>query len=125
MGLLPGGADGKRSHYVSKSFGDHLRRHEFPEVLMFHGLLRSFAQRCELAGIPSTTAAQLMGHHRQGLSYELYSPGVDFPQLAAAMKRITYSAAVDKLVSNLGAAAEITRVSRKRLRRTSQALPPQ
>jgi integrase len=73
--------DGKRSHYVSKSFGDHLRKRGFPDELTFHSLRRSFAQRCDLAGIPPTTAAQLLGHHRRGLSYGLYSPGVDFPKL--------------------------------------------
>jgi integrase len=113
-GLLPGGADDKRSHYVSKTFGDHLRRHKFPAVLTFHGLRRSFAQRCELVGVTETTAAQLLGHHRQGLSYGLYSPGVEFPQLTEAMAKITYGKPVDKLVADLGPTSEITKVSRRR-----------
>jgi integrase len=55
-GLLPGGADGKRSHYVSKRFGYWLRSNGFTdETLTFHSFRRSFAQRCEHAKVPEST----------------------------------------------------------------------
>lgn len=116
-GLLPGGADRKRSHYVSKRFGYWLRSNGFTdETLNFHSFRRSFAQRCEHAKIPESTAKLLMGHARQSLTFGLYSPGPDFPVLLKEMRKVSYGASVDALVAKLATKAEITTKSRRRKR---------
>lgn len=123
-GLLPGGVDGKRSHYVSKRFGDLLRKNKFPEgEVDFHSFRRSFAQRCENAEIPESTAALLKGHARQSLTYGLYSPGPEFPQLRKAVAQITYGEEVDGIVKALAKVAEVTSKSARRVGRHGN-LPP-
>jgi integrase len=122
-GLLAGGADGKRSHYASKYFGDFLRKNGFTDrTLNFHSLRRSFAQRCEQAEVPEPTAQLLMGHARQSLTYGLYSPGPEFPKLQEAVGKVTFGAVADSFVLNAASAAEITRFSRRRKR--SRLLTP-
>jgi integrase len=114
-GLLPGGADGKRSHYASKYFGDFLRSNGFADTtLNFHSLRRSFAQRCEQAAVPESTAQLLMGHARQSLTYGLYSPGPEFNSLVAAVAKVTYGPTADALVASLAATAAVTQRSRRR-----------
>jgi len=114
-GLLPGGVDGKRSHYVSKRFGYWLRSNGFEdETLTFHSFRRSFAQRCENAHIPESTAKLLMGHARQSLTFGLYSPGPEFPVLLKAIRKVTYGQPVDALVARRASKVEITSISRRR-----------
>jgi integrase len=114
-GLLPGGADGKRSHYVSKRFGYWLRSNGFTdETLTFHSFRRSFAQRCEHAKIAESTAKLLMGHARQSLTFGLYSPGPEFPVLLKEMRKVTYGASVDALAAKFATDAEITTKSTRR-----------
>lgn len=116
-GLLPGGKDGKRSHYASKKFGHFLRANGFEDnTLDFHSLRRSFTQRCENAEVPESTADLLTGHARQSLSYGLYSPGPEFPLLKQAVLKVTYGKGVDSLVQSLATSAEITVTSRRRPR---------
>jgi integrase len=117
-GLIPAGADGKRSHYASKSFGDFLRANSFTDTtLTFHSLRRSFTQRAEQAGIPESTAKLLTGHARQSLTYGLYSPGPEYSTLTAAMQKITYGPAADTLVVSLAGRSAITKKSRRRRKR--------
>ena len=117
-GLIPGGADGKRSHYASKAFGDFLRANGFKDTtLTFHSLRRSFTQRCETAGIPESTAKLLTGHARQSLTYGLYSPGPEYSSLTAAMQKVSYGPAADTLVVSLAARSAITKKSRRRRKR--------
>jgi len=121
-GLLAGGADGKRSHYASRYFGNFLRAQGFTDkTLTFHSLRRSFTQRCEQAEIPESTAKLLTGHSRQSLTYGLYSPGPEFPTLAAAIQKITYGDAVDAKVRALAKSIEITKRMTARPRSTRAA----
>lgn len=114
-GLLPGGADGKRSHYASRYFGNFLRSHGFTDkTLTFHSLRRSFTQRCEQAEIPESTAKLLTGHSRQSLTYGLYSPGPEFPALETALHKIGYGDATDKRVRELAASIQVTEKMRRR-----------
>jgi integrase len=116
-GLLPGGADGKRSHYASRYFGNFLRKHGFTDkTLTFHSLRRSFAQRCEQAGIPESTAKLLTGHARQSLTYGLYSPGPEFPILTQAVEKVSYGETVDARIVALAKNVKITHRMRARAR---------
>ena len=116
-GLLSGGIDGKRSHYVSKTYGQLLRSNNFAAgEVDFHSFRRSFAQRCEQASLPQSTAALLLGHARQSLTYGLYSPGPEFETLQAAMEKISYGAAVDTRVRALAGQTAVTFISRRRRR---------
>jgi integrase len=114
-GLLTGGADGKRSHYASRYFGNFLRSHGFTDkTLTFHSLRRSFTQRCEQAEIPESTAKLLTGHSRQSLTYGLYSPGPEFPSLETALHKIGYGDLTDKHVRELAKDIKVTEMMRRR-----------
>jgi len=127
-GLLRGGADKKRSHYVSKRFGYWLRSNGFTdETLTFHSFRRSFAQRCEHAKVPESTAKLLMGHARQSLTFGLYSPGPEFPVLLKEIRKVSYGAA-DEIVAKLAKSVEVTMKSARRPRansiRSAKVRPP-
>jgi integrase len=118
-GLLSGGADAKRGHLVSKQFGFTIRSLGFTDkALTFHTLRNSFMTRCEAAGVPESTTKLLVGHSRQSLTYGLYSPGVEFEKLAAAVASITYGK-VDGFVSSIGSQLVVKYSSRHRRRRAA------
>jgi len=95
-GLLTGGLDDKRGHLLGKRFGNHIRAEGFADpALCFHTLRNAFIHRCELGGVPETTAKLLVGHSRKAsLTYGNvsggYSPGLDVPELAKAMAKVTF-----------------------------------
>lgn len=95
-GLLTGGADEKRGHYIGKRFSYHIRHNGFTDkALVGHSLRNSFIHRCELAGIPEPTAKLLVGHSRKasltyGDSTGGYSPGLNLPELTAAVAKVTF-----------------------------------
>ncbi len=92
-GLIGGGADNKRGHYIGKEFGKALRRHGIADkAVVYHGLRASFAQKLERGGVAMTTAALLLGHERDGMSYGTYSKGVDDDALVDAVKKVNYGA---------------------------------
>lgn len=99
-GLLTGGVDNRRSHHVSKKFGRWLGSHGFDtKATDFHSLRRAFLNRCENAAMPLSTAQLLVGHARQSLAYGLYSDGVEFDKLRAAIRLVTYGPEVDAQVT--------------------------
>jgi integrase len=96
-GLLTGGADAKRGHLLGKRFGYHIRSIGITDkALCFHTLRNAFIHRCELAAVPEPTAKLLVGHSRKAsLTYGNatgggYSPGLNLPELAAAMAKVTF-----------------------------------
>jgi integrase len=120
-GLLTGGADNKRGHYIGKRFSKHIRALGFTDTaLTFHTLRNSFMQRCEEAGIPEATTKLLVGHTRESLTYGLYSPGVSAEILAAAMRRVSYGK-VDTTVRRAGAKVELENKARRRRKRAPKA----
>ncbi len=72
-----------------------------PKQLDAHGLRRSFIQRCEDAGVPSSTTKLLVGHARGDLTYGLYSTGPEWDRLVEAVGRVTYGEDVEALVKDL------------------------
>jgi integrase len=102
-GLLTGGADEKRGHYIGKRFGYHIRRIGIlDKALCGHALRNSFLHRCEHAGIPETTAKLLVGHSRKSsLTYGDksggYSPGLNLPELSKAMAKVSFGPLDDYL----------------------------
>jgi integrase len=120
-GLLTGGRDARRSAGASKRFGYHLR-HGLKLVdtaLTFHSLRHSFVNRCEVAGIPVTTTALIVGHAggRSGLTYgqkgASYSGGLPIGELAKAVEKVTYGAA-DALIRRTSGRVRITVRSHRR-----------
>ena len=102
-GLLTGGADDKRGHLLGKRFGYHIRGIGITDkALCFHTLRNAFIHRCELGGVPEPTAKLLVGHSRKAsLTYGNasggYSPGLNLPELAAAMAKVTFGPLDDYL----------------------------
>jgi len=118
-GLLPGGADAKRGHYLGKRFSGLIRKAGFTDPsLVFHTLRHSFIQRCEEGGVPESTAKLLVGHSRRSsLTYGnagvSYSPGVPLETLRQEIAKVSFGE-LDEFVRTMGAKVKITRVSRPR-----------
>jgi integrase len=95
-GLLTGGADDKRGHLLGKRFGYHIRSIGITDpALCFHTLRNAFIHRCELGGVVESTAKLLVGHSRKAsLTYGNatggYSPGLNLPELTAAMAKVSF-----------------------------------
>jgi site-specific recombinase XerD len=118
-GLLTGGPDAKRSHYIGKRFSDAIRKLGFDDpALNFHTTRNSFMQRCEEAGVPESTVKLLVGHARQSLTFGTYSPGVQLDTLRQAVRKVSYGK-LDALVKKLGRKVEIESKSRRRYKRAA------
>lgn len=124
-GLLTGGADQKRGHYIGKRFGYHIRSIGIlDKALCGHTLRNSFIHRCEQAGIPETTAKLLVGHSRKAsLTYGDtsggYSPGLNLPELSKAMSKVTFG----PLDEYLKGAASAVKVDANKSQRRARSRP--
>ena len=122
-GLLTGGRDHRRGHYLGKRF-TNMRRLlglDSPQTV-FHSFRKALAQRCEDKEIPESTTELIGGWSRgRRMSYGLYSPGPSFETLRRAIEKVSYGE-VDDLVRRLGAQVEVTMVSHRRLRSFDRAL---
>jgi integrase len=119
-GLLTGGLDDKRGHLLGKRFGNHIRTEGFADpALCFHTLRNAFIYRCELGGVPETTAKLLVGHSRKAsLTYGNasggYSPGLNLPELSKAMSRVSFGPLDAYLKSAAGAVKVDANKSKRR-----------
>jgi len=116
-GLLTGGFDDKRAHYVGKRFSELKETLGFTDkALKFHTLRNAFMQRCEEGEVPESTTKLIVGHSRQAdITYGLYSPGVKFDALTKAVAKVTFGD-VDSLVKRFAKSVEVTKQSRRRPR---------
>jgi integrase len=75
--LVPGGADKRRSSYVSKAFARYTRTLglEDGERQTFHSLRKSFVEVMEAAEVPLSTIQIIIGQKRQSLALTVYSQG--------------------------------------------------
>lgn len=114
-GLLRGGRDHRRGHYLSKRFTKVRRKLGLrSSQTVFHCFRKSLAQRCEDKGVPESTTELIGGWSRgRRMSYGLYSPGPSFETLRESISRVSYGE-VDGLVRSVGARVKITKVSRRR-----------
>jgi integrase len=125
-GLLTGGADDKRGHLLGKRFGYHVRSIGITDkALNFHTLRNSFIHRCELAGVPEPTAKLLVGHSRKAsLTYGNasggYSPGLNLPELAAAMSKVTFGPLDEYLKGTVSAIKVDAQKSHRRPNRSTR-----
>ena len=119
-GLLSGGADERRGHYLGKRFTNMRRKLGLnsPETV-FHSFRKALAQRCEEQEVPESTTELIGGWSRgRRMSYGLYSPGRSFNKLQEAIAKVSYGE-VDQLVRTMSAEVKVTKVSKRRaLRRT-------
>ena len=114
-GLLRGGRDAKRGHYVGKRFGRAIRKLGFADsALTFHTLRNSFMQRCEEASIPESTVKLIVGHKRSSLTYGLYSPGLQLSTLAKELNKITFGKTLDLHVRRAARTINVTKRSSRR-----------
>lgn len=74
----------------SRSFGDDVCA-AGPEFV-FHSIRRTVANMLEMAGIPESTAADIIGHDKPSMTYGLYSGGTPLAVKAKAIARLRYPA---------------------------------
>jgi integrase len=117
-GLLTGGMDNKRGHYLGKRFGYFIRQNGFTDTkLKFHTFRNTVAQRMEAAGVVLETAKQIIGHERDDLTYGGYSEGVGEKELTKAVQQITLGA-LDEYLKTAAAKVKVTKQSHRRPERT-------
>lgn len=114
-GLLTGGADSKRSHYVGKRFTTLRRGLGLSDPsLNFHTLRNSFTQRLEDSEVPESTAKLIIGHSREGeITYGRYSPGPRFEVIRQAVLKVAYGK-VDEIAAKLAPKIEVRKKSNRR-----------
>jgi integrase len=114
-GLLTGGPDNRRSHYVGKRFTPLRRKLGFEDgALNFHTLRNAFMQRCEDKEVPESTTKLLVGHSRKKqITYGTYSPGPNFEVLRKAAAKVTFGE-VDALAKAIGSKVAVTKTSKRR-----------
>ncbi|HEY3654001.1 MAG TPA: tyrosine-type recombinase/integrase [Steroidobacteraceae bacterium] len=124
-GLLTGGADAKRSHYLGKRFGSLIREIGFDDpALVFHTLRNAFLQRCEEGGVPESSAKLLVGHSRKkSLTYGDagggYSPGVQLETLRKEVAKVTFGQ-LDGYLTSISGNVQVTMKSTRRPSRTKR-----
>jgi integrase len=124
-GLLTGGADAKRSHYLGKRFGSLIRDIGFDDpALVFHTLRNAFIQRCEEGGVPESSAKLLVGHSRaKSLTYGDagggYSPGVQLETLRKEIAKVTFGA-LDGYLKKIAGNVQVTMKSTRRPSRSNK-----
>lgn len=75
-GLTPGGPDKKRMWYVSKAYGRYRGQVGVKgRWLDFHALRHTFTTMMEGNEVPESTAALVVGHARESMTYGRYSKG--------------------------------------------------
>jgi integrase len=122
-GLLTGGSDAKRSHYLGKRFGGLIRDNGFDDpALVFHTLRNAFLQRCEEGLVPESTAKLLVGHSRKkSLTYGDagggYSPGVQLETLRKEIAKVTFGK-LDGYLQEISGEVNVTMKSTRRPRRS-------
>jgi integrase len=124
-GLLTGGSDAKRSHYLGKRFSGLIRGLGFDDTsLVFHTLRNAFIQRCEEGGVPESSAKLLVGHSRaKSLTYGDagggYSPGVQLETLRKEVAKVTFGA-LDGHLKDIAGKVQVTMKSTRRPQRSNK-----
>jgi integrase len=97
-GLVPGGADKKRSWNVSKAFGQYTRKLGLGEERqVFHSLRKNFIEAMEAAEVPESTTKLIVGHARQSMTYGHYSKGLRV-KLRKSINKLRYASAIMRLI---------------------------
>lgn len=98
--LKPGGPDGKLSWYFVKRFTELRRRagavkkdaKNSKDRLSFHSFRKNVVRCLELARVPQTDAAEIVGHEKAGLTYRVYNPeGLTMRHRQEIVEKIAYS----------------------------------
>ncbi len=81
---------GDRSNALGKRFGRLKKAIGFSEQHVFHSIRHTVATLLEDAGVPESTAADVLGHEKPTMTYGLYSGGASLATKRAAIERISY-----------------------------------
>lgn len=100
--LKRGGVDNKRNHVISKRFTTILRATNGADIqdknVVFHCLRKNMSTALEAAGVPESTAQQIVGHEKTSMTYGLYSDGVPMDVLELEMSKVRYSDEISSLI---------------------------
>ena len=114
-GLLTGGKDNKRGHYLGKRFSRAVRQAEVTDSrVVFHGFRRTVVTKMETAGVPLLVQQDIVGHERRGVTERNYTDDVDDARKTEALAHVSYGPEVDQLIRRVGARLSITHVSKRR-----------
>lgn len=89
-------------HVISKRFTTILRAPNGADIqdknVVFHCLRKNMSTALEAAGVPESTAQQIVGHEKTSLTYGLYSDGVPMDVLEKEMSKVKYSDEIEALI---------------------------
>ena len=97
-GLKPGGPDGKRNWYFTRTFTEYRRGVKVERLdpqtgrnrVSFHSFRKNVGTALERARIPESEAVQVLGHEKLSMSYDIYSLGLDMKGLRRVVEKITH-----------------------------------
>lgn len=97
-GLKPGGPDGKRNWYFTRTFTEYRRGVNVERLdpqtgrnrVSFHSFRKNVGTALERARIPESEAVQVLGHEKLSMSYDIYSLGLDMKGLRRVVEKITH-----------------------------------
>lgn len=101
--LKRGGEDKKRYHNIGKRFNRRKDKLGFSKDTVFHSFRHSLATALENAEVPRDLAEMVVGHSDQnrGLTYSLYSDGLENELLAETMNKANYGPDVELIVDRI------------------------
>ena len=88
---LKAGQYGARSAYVGREFSLLKESLGFDRRKVFHSIRKTVATQFEQAEVAEGVAADILGHHKQTMSYGLYSDGSSLQQMRDAIAMLNYS----------------------------------
>lgn len=102
-GLSRGGEDKKRYHVIGNKFNRRKDKIGFGRDTVFHSFRHSLATALENAGVPRDLAELTVGHSAQnrGITYSLYSDGLEHDVLAETLNKAGYGVEVEALVEEI------------------------
>jgi integrase len=114
-GLLTGGRDNKRGHYIGKRFSRILRDAGVTDPrVVFHAFRNTVLTQMEAAGVELSLRQQIAGHEPETVTEKVYTADAADERRAAAIAHVSYGEAVDELIRSTGAELTITRVAKRR-----------
>lgn len=96
--LKPGGPDGKRSWSFTSLFTTYRRAQGVTDIdrskryrKAFHSFRKNATRCLELARVPQTEAAEIIGHEKAGITYAVYNPeGLTMKDRRRVVEKIKY-----------------------------------
>jgi integrase len=81
---------GNRSNAIGKRFGRMKKAAGFGPTHVFHSIRKCVGTQLENAFVPEGVSADILGHEKPNITYDLYSGGASLEVKRAALAKLRY-----------------------------------